>query len=388
MILRRSPLSSARRLILVAATVAAVAAAGLGAGGWHYSERIRDAVLDRERGLPQFNLEIDGIRGDTVTLRSVSATPDPRWKVSGLWGITGPTGYDQIGDVVEDTERGTVRRHRPLRGSLRPGDRVRIDSDAYPENPRVAFGAAFEEVQIPAKIGLLPAWSVGGSRDVWVIAVHGRSGRRSEMLRSLRVPLRLGFPCLVPAYRNDVDAPASIDGWLRYGDTEWEDLEAAVRFAIGRGATSVVLMGHSLGGGIVTNFLYRSPLAGRVAGVVLDAPVLDLGEVVSARAAEMDVPQPLAVWGKAVAGWRFGLDWGRLNYLSRAAALRAPVLLFHGDADPTVPVAHSDALAAARPELVTYVRVPGALHAQSWNASPDRYEAAVQEFLTRVAGPP
>jgi hypothetical protein len=89
--------------------------------------------------------------------------------------------------------------------------------------------------------------------------------------------------------------------------------------------------------------------------------------------------------GKTVAGLRFGIHWGRLNYLERAGDLHVPVLLFHGDADGKVPVDTSDKLASARPDIVTYVRVTGAGHVRSWNLDPPAYEAKVRAFLARVA---
>ncbi|MCH7593421.1 MAG: PilZ domain-containing protein [Chloroflexi bacterium] len=46
----------------------------------------------------------------------------------------------------------------------------------------------------------------------------------------------------------------------------------------------------------------------------------------------------------------------------------------------------SDELAGARPDLVTYERVPGAEHVHAWNMDPDRYESAVESFLGTVAG--
>jgi uncharacterized protein len=48
-------------------------------------------------------------------------------------------------------------------------------------------------------------------------------------------------------------------------------------------------------------------------------------------------------------------------------------------------VAISEALAAARPDLVTLERFGGDGHVQSWNADPARYERAVRDFLGRVA---
>jgi pimeloyl-ACP methyl ester carboxylesterase len=97
------------------------------------------------------------------------------------------------------------------------------------------------------------------------------------------------------------------------------------------------------------------------------------------------VPPALTVAAKGVAGVRYDLDWGQLDYVDRAGRLATPMLVFHQTGDPTVPVAISEALAAARPDLVTLERFGGDGHVQSWNADPARYERAVRAFLGRVA---
>jgi fermentation-respiration switch protein FrsA (DUF1100 family) len=80
-----------------------------------------------------------------------------------------------------------------------------------------------------------------------------------------------------------------------------------------------------------------------------------------------------------------GVDWTSLDYLDGAAQLRAPILLFQGTADTRVPPATSDQLARLADE-VTYIRVAGADHLNSWNLDPARYDRAVQAFVGRVLG--
>jgi pimeloyl-ACP methyl ester carboxylesterase len=147
-----------------------------------------------------------------------------------------------------------------------------------------------------------------------------------------------------------------------------------------------------MGGAVVTSFLLESPLASRVRGVVLDAPALDLGEVIDEGAEDRTlpvlgtpVPPALTEVAKGIAGARFDLDWGDLDYVDRAGGLAAPILLFHQAGDPTVPVAISERLARARPDLVTFERFGGDGHVQSWNVDRGRYERALRAFLDRVA---
>src|SRR4029450_8949690 len=81
---------------------------------------------------------------------------------------------------------------------------------------------------------------------------------------------------------------------------------------------------------------------------------------------------------------RYDLDWGDLDYVDRAGALAAPILLFHQGGDPTVPVAISERRARARPGRGTSGRFGGAGHVQSWNVDRVRYERALRAFLDRV----
>jgi pimeloyl-ACP methyl ester carboxylesterase len=238
----------------------------------------------------------------------------------------------------------------------------------------------------------MPAWRVDGRRDTWVILVHGYNAARTETLRTLAAVAAQGFPALAISYRNDPGAPRNPDGLRHWGATEWRDLEAATRYALGQGAAGVVLAGHSMGGAVVTSFLLSSPLASRVRGVVLDAPALDLGKVLDYGAEDRTlpvlgtpVPPALTEVAKGIAGLRYDLDWGDLDYVDRAGGLRSPILLFHQGGDPTVPVTISERLARARPDLVTFERFGGDGHVQSWNVDRPRYERALRAFLDRVA---
>jgi pimeloyl-ACP methyl ester carboxylesterase len=154
----------------------------------------------------------------------------------------------------------------------------------------------------------------------------------------------------------------------------------------------VVLAGYSMGGAVVTSFLLSSPLASRVRGVVLDSPALDLSQVIDNGAEDRTlpvlgtpVPPALTEVAKGIAGVRYDVDWGDLDYVDRAGGLRSPILVFHQTGDPTVPVGISERLARARPDLVTLERFGGDGHVQSWNVDPPRYERALRAFLDRVA---
>ncbi|MFQ5555602.1 MAG: alpha/beta hydrolase family protein [Acidimicrobiia bacterium] len=375
------PLATWLKRGLVAVTTVVVVA--WVAGVWVMSSTLGRDLLTPQPEEPTFDLEIATVGGGTVVL-----TRTPITERDSVWGLESETAYGQVSAVVAIREDVVERGFRTLEGEMRPGDRVRFDPFAYTGDPRTAHGIPFEEVRIAGELGAYPAWKVEGDRDTWVIVIHGKgSDERRQALRMLPAFRDDGFPVLVITYRNDLGAPAAPDGRYRWGRTEWRDVEAAVEFALRQGAEELVLYGFSMGGEIASMFLHESDHVGGVVGVVLDSPVLDLEATVDAEASQRGVPGILVGGAKTLATLRFDIDWRELDQVERAGEFDVPVLLMHGSADETVPVAPSDEFAAARPGLVRYERFEGGRHVQLWNEDPVRYETAVRLFLAEVAAP-
>lgn len=346
---------------------------------WVYSGQIEDRLLRADPSLPEYDLEVLEVAGGVVTLPAGTAAERP-----GVWGLEWATGYARVGTVMSVTPAGVRRPLVEVAGTLRPGTMVRVDPLAYESDPGDA-GVQYENVIVEGPLGNYPAWRTEGADDTWVIVVHGRGSSRREALRVLPILVTGGFPTLTITYRNDPGAP---DGGGRYGlgNPEWEDLEAAVEYAVAAGAADVVLMGYGMGGTIATLFLEESAQASLVRGMVLDAPLLDVGAMVDAEARAHNVPGLIVGWAKGLATLRYGVDWGDLNRLERGGAPGVPVLLFHSAGDPEAPVEVSDRFAQLHPGLVRYVRTEGDEHAASWNTDPARYQAALAAFLDEVAG--
>lgn len=330
-------------------------------------------------------------REGTVTL---SAHPDAT--IPGRYALyfSGDRGLARIGDIVS-MEEGTVTRRLigELRGTLRSGLAARV-SGIYYETPN-EVGLAVEDVTIRTELGPAPAWMVSAREpsDRWVLQVHGRGVDRREAVRALPVFHEAGYTSLLISYRNDGTAPNSADGMYALGDTEWQDVESAIRFALDNGAREIVLMGWSMGGALVLQAVTRSPLSRAVRGIVLDSPVIDWVRVLDHQAGTLRIPGPIrnaayrvisSAWGRIFTRQARAIDLARLDFVSRAAELSLPVLLMHSDSDTFVPSTGSRALARLRPDIVSFVPFSGAGHTRLWNYDEQRWSRAIGEWLAET----
>ena len=357
------------------------------AGGWYFSGQIYSSALEPDPSTTDFDIPVIATDRLSITLSTVDGPEE--LAVPGTWGLAWENGYGQLTELITTSEEAAQWRLDLVSGTLpRAGDLVDLDVRAFPGDPMEAHGIAFANVTYPSSLGENPSWFIEGDQATWVVLIYGNGLTRRDVLKPLPVIVENGYPVLVMTYRNHPQAPADPSGRLQYGLTEWQDVEAAVEYAIREGAEDVVLVGYSMGGGIATNFLFESPLASRVRGLILDAPMLDLGAAVDLGAENrslpligLPIPRTLTATAKWIAGRRYDLDWGGLDYLERVDDLDVPILLFHGADDDIVPVKTSDALAMLRPDLVTYHRVEMAQHLESWNLNPAEYERLLAEFL-------
>lgn len=380
-----------RAAVVVLAVVVVLVAAFLGGGGWYFAGQIRsDGLAVSSAGSGEHLLVVVSARPGSVVLREASGSGRADGLRRGyVYGLGWAGGSGVLGRVRGIGADGSVVRALTLTTGFGPraGARAVLRRAVYVD-PASAYGVGFDELSYPCADGRCPAWFVAGAGSTWAVMVHGKGATRTEPLRALGAVLRAAMPALVIGYRNDPGAPRDPSGFYRYGRTEWRDLDNAVAYALGHGAARVVLFGLSMGGGIVASFLQHSARADRVTAVVLDAPMLDFRRTVDYAASQRrlpllgtPIPRPLTWSAETIAGWRFGIDWARIDY-SDARWLHVPALVFHGTADDTVPISTSDALAARYPTLVREVRVPGAGHVESWNAGPARYTTTVSAFLT------
>ena len=358
---------------------------GLVASGTYLSNLIRDGGLVPKVGPSELNLVVTDVSDGLITLRlPAGAGKDKLLKHNGLLGLDGESSYNQVGTIVSEKGDEVQRQFFEKSGAPAVGERVRLDSYAYEGDPVSALGIPFEEVHFTSSAGQFPAWYIDGDDDTWVVIVHGRNASPVEALRVIPVLAEMGMPVLVINYRNDPDLPASEDGYHRYGLTEWEDLEGAIHYAMNNGARDVVLFGYSMGGGIVANLMYQSPLLGHVSAVVLDSPMLHLSRTIDWGGQQLGYPQFALNYAKFWAKVRFSVDYSATDYLTRSDELEVPIFLIHGGEDKTIPFSISEDFARDKSDVVTPYFIEGADHVLAWNLDPDVYEKALTDFLAAI----
>ncbi|MFD8226792.1 alpha/beta hydrolase family protein [Streptomyces massasporeus] len=369
----------------VKATAAAVTAViGAGAAAVAAGRLASDAALKAPPGRPlptEPRLTVHGTAAGQISLtRDLAALRPGRYGLSGdgSHAVVGPvlTGVTHPADTV-------VRRLESVtHGTLTSGDKVWLTPNVYVGNPSAALGLEHADVDVPGELGALPAWFVPGKRDTWVIAVHGLGTTRELAMNVMGFLHRSRFPVLALAYRGDLGAPRPPDGLNHLGETEWRDLDAAIRYAVRYGARQVVLHGWSTGATMALRAAAHSGLRDRVSGLVLDSPVLSWEATLRALASARRTPGALLPLAVRAAQGRTGLTGDRPTGPAPADGLRVPALVFHGPDDIVAPWRLSRRLADARPDLVALRTVAHAPHGAMWNADPEAYEEALRRFMT------
>ncbi len=342
---------------------------------WHFSSAV--LVPDHRDLTP--DVKVDAISASQVVLSRSEGTLLP-----GVYGMEWQGGHATLGRILGSSAHTVTRQLSDVRGYLQPGMKVALEKDVYSGDPGQTLGLPFAAVEVPSPVGPMPAWLIPAHSDTWAIVVHGINGDRQAGLNIAPTLHRAGLPTLLISYRGDLGAPAGPGGFHHMGLTEWRDLAAAATYALGHGARRLVLFGYSMGGAVVAQFMERSPLASRVAALVLDAPALDWKAILSFNARKLGLPGFAAAPVEWMIGARINADWNALDAVRHTADFHLPILLFHGTADKLVPISISDAFAKALPGWVTYYRVPIAGHVEAWNVDPGLYEQRVGALLARI----
>lgn len=375
-----------RRALTVVVVLALLAVLGV---GWYFAGQLTTAPTVRPFEPDNELLAVD-LDGQSLVLEDRGHAA-----IDGSWGLQLPDDRHVVLTRQLGREDGGVRwGWTELVGQPPPraGEDVRVDEFVTVGTPG-AVELAFEELEVDGPLGPLPSWWVPAAEAVGtVVFVHGRGGTREEALRFLPTLVDAGWNVLVQTYRGDEGAPDWPDGRVRYGTTEWTDVQAAVAYVAERRPDDpIVPFGVSMGGAMVAQYLDRGDTE-RIPGVVLDSPLLSMDALLDLQAGLNGIPSYAAPVLLPVVGVFAelrvdGFDSSALEQTADDGTFDVPTLVFHGAEDGFVPVAPTLELAANDAD-VTHVNVAGAGHVRSWNIDPGLYAETLTAFLDDLAAAP
>lgn len=225
-----------------------------------------------------------------------------------------------------------------------------------------AFGFRYREVAIRTRGGkrLFAWWLPAGPAAPIVILLHGWGGNAGFML-PLGAPLRkTGFSLLLPDARSHGRSDGtSFSSLPRFA----EDLEAALDWVRGQAperSRPLVLLGHSVGAAAA---LLAASRRSDIAAVISIAAFAHPEWMMRRHLARLGICGFPATWIVRYVELIIRHRYERIAPVNTACRAGCPVLLVHGTADRTVPVADAiairDACADNPPELLL---VDGADH--------------------------
>ncbi|MDQ0664786.1 pimeloyl-ACP methyl ester carboxylesterase [Arthrobacter ulcerisalmonis] len=376
-------------------SVASLLGAGSSALAVYFARRVITPARQRAADKELLAVIRDGQKQQVILAADDDTTVD------GVYGFffDDGGGHARIGRIVSysPAERTVLREVEAVySGDLSTARWGWWSGATYPDP--AAVGIPAEDVLIPVERGEAPAWLVRakGTARTWAIMVHGRGATRQEALRAVGPALELGLTSLLVSYRNDGLAPSADDGRYGLGSTEWQDIEAAIEYALAHGAEEIVLFGWSMGGAICLQTADLSRYRHLIRAMVLDAPVIDWVTVLAHHAQLNRIPSLVGRYGQLMLGHPLGrrltglsapVDLKVMDWVSRAVELRTPTLIIHSVDDEYVPYGPSAQLAERNPDMVTFETFSHARHTKEWNVDPGRWERLVKAWLRQQLAP-
>jgi pimeloyl-ACP methyl ester carboxylesterase len=132
-----------------------------------------------------------------------------------------------------------------------------------------------------------------------------------------------------------------------------------------------VIYGHSLGAAVAVELASGLKFGTDYAALILESAFTSLPDVAAAA----------GFWG------RIGAQLTTLRFDSRSKIVRvdAPILMLHGEADRTVPVALGRQLRDAARVEVTWIEIAGGPHSRLHSFAPELYQQAMRSVIERTA---
>lgn len=180
-----------------------------------------------------------------------------------------------------------------------------------------------------------------------IILLHGRGGRKEDMLSVAQRFVAADYRCIV----YDARAHGKSEGdFCTFGIEEVGDLTTLINFyedhlqAQGDSLGPVGVFGNSLGGSVVLQSLNNEP---RIKAAVAVAPFAELPEIVISsgrRKLHPAIPEWLIHLAMRIGGARADFDPYAISPLRETTGTTTPLFIAHGTLDEVIPIDHSKRL--------------------------------------------
>ena len=193
-----------------------------------------------------------------------------------------------------------------------------------------------------------------------ILFSHGNAGDIGDFEPDFRKLHDMGFAVLsydYPGYGLS-DGKPSEAGAYRAIDAAYAHLTKTMNVPAG----SIIVMGHSLGGGVATDLAARE----KVGGLILQSTFTSAFRVLT--------------------NYRI-LPFDKFNNIAKIGNVTCPILIAHGTNDEVIAYHHGQELFAAAHNPVTFHSAPGAGHDVLMDLNGKAYEKAVIDFA-KTLGPP
>ncbi len=201
-----------------------------------------------------------------------------------------------------------------------------------------------------------------------LLYLHGTFRNLYQNLRKVEALRAAGFSVLAVEYRGWGDSTPIIPSEATiYADanTGWA---ALVQRQADPGKR--VIFGHSMGSGVAVELASQRHVGVDYGGLILESSFTRLP----------DVAKAVGVSG-TVASWFATQEFDSLSKIGR---VDAPILMLHGTADTTVPVALGRRLYEAAPPGTRWVEFPGGTHSALDRDTPVPYQQAIRQMIDQL----
>ena len=201
-----------------------------------------------------------------------------------------------------------------------------------------------------------------------LLYLHGTFRNLYQNLRKVDALRDAGFSVLAVEYRGWGDSTAIIPSEATiYADANLAWAELVRRQPDPR---KRVIFGHSMGSGVAVELASRRHVGTDYGGLILESSFTRLP----------DVAKSVGVLG-TIASWFATQEFDSIAKIGR---VDAPILMLHGTADMTVPIALGRRLFEAAPRGARWVEFAGGSHSGLDRESPEQYREAVQGLIGQL----